>query len=65
MSDINDFIERVHAYARRRECSTKTVSRLLFGGGNRLAEIEEGNSFPRLDTFQKALRKLEELERAA
>ncbi len=64
MSDIEQFIARAHAYCRSREVSPSTLSRKLLGNGQRLSELEQGKSL-RVDTFERAIERLGEMERAA
>lgn len=64
MSDIPALIARAHAYARRAQLSTSTVSRKLLGNGKRLAELEAGKNL-RVDTLENANKLLDELEAAA
>ena len=61
MSDINTLLHRAHAYAKARGLKPSTVSRILFGNGERMGEIEKGGSL-RMDTFHRATQKLDELE---
>lgn len=64
MTDQEQLVKRVREVATRTKRSTSTLSRLLFGNGNRLAEIEAGGSIT-MTTYERALTKLAELEKAA
>jgi hypothetical protein len=63
MSDIDEILARAKRYADRRKLKPSTVSRILFGNGTRLGQIERGGSL-RVDTLHKVLAKLDELEAA-
>ncbi|MET0439177.1 MAG: hypothetical protein ABW043_16960 [Devosia sp.] len=65
MDDIPEFVARAKAYCERAKISPSTLSRKLLGNGNRLSELESGKSYPRVDTWQKAKARLEQMERAA
>ena len=64
MTEVEQFIARARAYCERHSVSASTVSRKLLGNGLRLAELEAGKSL-RVDTFQRAKERLDQLERAA
>ena len=55
MANVPDVIRRARAYAEANNRSISTVSRLLFGNGNRIEEIERGSSSVRVDILQRAL----------
>lgn len=64
MTDQEQLVKRVHEVARRTKRKPSTLSRILFGNGNRLAEIEAGGSIT-MTTYDRALAKLAELDSAA
>lgn len=65
MVELHEVISRARAYAVRSGKSPATVSRILFGNGTRLEQIESGKSSLRVDTLQKVQEKLTDLEAAA
>ncbi len=64
MSHVTDFGSRAKAYADRSGLAVSTVSRKLLGNGVRLDELEAGKSL-RVDILERALGRLEDMERAA
>lgn len=64
MANVPDVIQRARAYAEASNRSISTVSRLLFGNGNRIDEIERGSSSVRVDILQRASDRLSQMERA-
>lgn len=54
MADIQNLLERVEAHIERTGAARSTISRKLFGNGNRLDEIKAGGSM--------TLRKLVEVD---
>lgn len=64
MDETQKLLARVEALARATERSTSTLSRELFGNGQRFDEIKAGGSLT-MAVFQRAVAKLEELERAS
>lgn len=64
MSDTQQLVARINALAERTDTSASTLSRKLFGNGNRIAEIAAGGSIT-MRTYEQALAMLEEMERAA
>lgn len=65
MADITDIIQRARAYAEKKDRSIATISRKLFGNGNRLEEIASGATSLRLDVLERAAERLAEMEKAA
>jgi len=63
MANVPDVIRRARAYAEANNRSISTVSRLLFGNGNRIEEIERGSSSVRVDILQRAHERLVSMER--
>ena len=61
MADTQELIARINALALRSNRSKSTLSRLLFGNGKRIDEIEAGGSIT-LTTYQRAADALAELE---
>lgn len=64
MTDQEQLVQRVRAVAQRTNRKPSTLSRILFGNGNRLSEIEAGGSIT-MTMYDRALAKLDEIERAA
>lgn len=64
MGDVAQFIARARAYCAARDVAPSTLSRKLLGNGKRLSELEAGKSL-RVDTLQKAVKLLSDMERAA
>jgi len=64
MANVPDVIQRARAYAEISNRSISTVSRLLFGNGNRIDEIERGASSVRVDILQRAHERLVMMEKA-
>jgi hypothetical protein len=65
MTDVEQFIARALAYCAKAQVSPSTVSRKLLGNGKRLSELKAGQGSLRVDTFQRAKERLDQLERAA
>lgn len=61
MADTQKLLARVDALASRTGASRSTLSRKLFGNGNRIEEIRAGGSLT-LATYERAIRRLAELE---
>lgn len=64
MTETQRLLARVEALAKRTQRSTSTLSRELFGNGQRYEEIKAGGSLT-LTVYQRAVEKLAELEKAA
>ena len=64
MDDTQHLIARINALAERTNKSRSTLSRILFGNGKRLEEIEAGGSFT-MTTYDRAVSRIAELERGA
>jgi len=64
MDDTQKLVARINALAERTNKSRSTLSRLLFGNGKRLDEIEAGGSIT-MATYGRAVSKIAEMERAA
>lgn len=64
MTETQRLLARVEALAKRTKRSTSTLSRELFGNGQRFDEIKAGGSLT-LTVYQRAVDKLSELEKAA
>ena len=64
MQSQQQLVERVRALAAKTQRSESTLSRLLFGNGNRLDEIAAGGSIT-MTTYERAIAKLKEMEKAA
>ena len=61
MSETQKLIARIRAYAKKRGIEESTASRIFFGNGIRLAEIESGKSL-RFDTFERVKSQLDQIE---
>lgn len=61
MSDIQTLLHRADAYMKRAKAAPSTVSRKLFGNGNRLAEIKAGGTLT-IRKLEEALATMDELE---
>ena len=64
MADTQELIARINALALRSNRSKSTLSRLIFGNGKRIDEIEAGGSLT-LTTFQRAAEMMDALEQDA
>lgn len=64
MADIQTLVTRIDALAERTGASPSTLSRKLFGNGNRIDEIKRGGSIT-LATYARAVEVLEQLEQGA
>ncbi len=62
MFETQDLIARIEALATKTNRSKSTLSRLLFGNGKRIDEIEAGGSIT-LATYDRALERLSQIER--
>ena len=62
MFETQDLIARIEALATKTNRSKSTLSRLLFGNGKRIDEIEAGGSIT-LATYDRALERLDQIER--
>ena len=62
MFETQDLIARIEALATKTNRSKSTLSRLLFGNGKRIDEIEAGGSIT-LATYDRALERLNQIER--
>ncbi|MEO7384681.1 MAG: hypothetical protein ABIU18_07095, partial [Novosphingobium sp.] len=58
MFETQDLIARIEAIATKTNRSKSTLSRLLFGNGKRIDEIEAGGSIT-LATYDRALERLD------
>lgn len=63
MPDTQQLLKRVRALSERTGASTATLSRKLFGNGQRFDEIERGGSLT-LATYERALDRISEMEGA-
>jgi hypothetical protein len=64
MTDINDLLARIDKHIEKSGAARSTVSRKLFGNGNRLDEIQNGGSLT-MHKFVQAKAALLEMEQAA
>lgn len=61
MDDTQQMVARINALAERTSRSRSTLSRILFGNGKRLGEIEAGGSIT-MTTYRRAVEKLDSME---
>ena len=64
MTETQQLLARVEALAERTGKKRSTLSRELFGNGKRFDEIKAGGSLT-MATFERAVERLNQLERAA
>lgn len=64
MSHTQQLIERIRAIAEKRDRATSTISAIVLGSGKTFSELEAGKTIT-LAKYERALMKLDELERAA
>lgn len=64
VTDTRQLLDRIDAVAGRTGRSKSTLSRLLFGNGKRIEEIEAGGSIT-LTTYERAMIRLVEIENGA
>lgn len=62
MQTVQELVDRALRVAEATNRSPSTVSRLIFGGGQRLSELAEGKSSVSVDVFHRASAKLDEME---
>ena len=63
MDDTQQMVARINALAGRTNRSRSTLSRILFGNGKRLDEIEAGGSIT-MTTYRRAVEMLDGMESA-
>jgi len=64
MTETQRLITRIHSLAAKTGKAKSTLSASLLGSGKRLEELEQGKTIT-LATYEKAMAKLADLERAA